>query len=80
MSIYDASVEYAKRGTPLAILAGKSVRVGVFARLGGEGAAALLGIRFVIAESYEADSRSNLVGWGFCRCSFCRGRMLNRCI
>ena len=36
MSIYDASVEYAKRGTPLAILAGKEYGSGSITRLGGE--------------------------------------------
>ena len=39
MSIYDASVIYAERGVPLAILGGQGVWVGVEPRLGGEGAA-----------------------------------------
>jgi aconitate hydratase len=63
MSIYDASVEYAKRGTPLAILAGKEYGSGSSRDWAAKGPK-LLGIRFVIAESYERIHRSNLVGMG----------------
>jgi aconitate hydratase len=63
MSIYDASVEYAKRGTPLAILAGKEYGSGSSRDWAAKGPR-LLGIRFVIAESYERIHRSNLVGMG----------------
>lgn len=63
MSIYDASVEYAKRGTPLAILAGKEYGSGSSRDWAAKGPC-LLGIRFVIAESYERIHRSNLVGMG----------------
>ncbi len=63
MSIYDASVEYAKRGTPLAILAGKEYGSGSSRDWAAKGPR-LLGIRFVLAESYERIHRSNLVGMG----------------
>src|SRR6201999_4198937 len=63
MSIYDASVEYAKRGTPLAVLAGKEYGSGSARDWAAKGPR-LLGIRFVIAESYERIHRSNLVGMG----------------
>jgi aconitate hydratase len=63
MSIYDASVEYAKRGTPLAILAGKEYGSGSSRDWAAKGPC-LLGIRFVIAESFERIHRSNLVGMG----------------
>ncbi len=63
MSIYDASVEYAKRGTPLGILAGKEYGSGSSRDWAAKGPR-LLGIRFVIAESYERIHRSNLVGMG----------------
>ncbi|MGA8938441.1 MAG: aconitate hydratase AcnA [Acidobacteriaceae bacterium] len=63
MSIYDASVEYAKRGTPLAILAGKEYGSGSSRDWAAKGPK-LLGISLVIAESYERIHRSNLVGMG----------------
>ncbi len=63
MSIYDASVEYANRGIPLAILAGKEYGSGSSRDWAAKGPR-LLGIKFVIAESYERIHRSNLVGMG----------------
>ncbi len=63
MSIYEASVEYARRGTPLCILAGKEYGSGSSRDWAAKGPR-LLGIKFVIAESYERIHRSNLVGMG----------------
>jgi aconitate hydratase len=63
MSIYDASVAYAERGVPLAILAGKEYGSGSSRDWAAKGPR-LLGIKFVIAESYERIHRSNLVGMG----------------
>ncbi|HZL27594.1 MAG TPA: aconitate hydratase [Acidobacteriaceae bacterium] len=63
MSIYDASVKYAERRVPLAILAGKEYGAGSSRDWAAKGPL-LLGIRFVIAESYERIHRSNLVGMG----------------
>jgi aconitate hydratase len=72
MSIYDASVEYAKRDTPLAILAGKEYGSGSSRDWAAKGPK-LLGIRFVIAESYERIHRSNLVGMGILPLQFKAG-------
>ena len=72
MSIYDASVEYAKRGTPLAILAGKEYGSGSSRDWAAKGPR-LLGIRFVLAESYERIHRSNLVGMGILPLQFQQG-------
>ncbi len=72
MSIYDASVEYAKRGTPLAILAGKEYGSGSSRDWAAKGPR-LLGIRFVLAESYERIHRSNLVGMGILPLQFQHG-------
>ena len=72
MSIYDASVEYAKRGTPLAILAGREYGSGSSRDWAAKGPR-LLGIRFVIAESYERIHRSNLVGMGILPLQFEHG-------
>ena len=63
MSIFDASVKYAERGTPLIILAGKEYGSGSSRDWAAKGPK-LLGIRAVIAESYERIHRSNLVGMG----------------
>ncbi len=63
MSIYDASVKYAERGVKLAIIAGKEYGSGSSRDWAAKGPK-LLGITFVIAESYERIHRSNLVGMG----------------
>ena len=63
MSIYDASVIYAQRNVPLCVLAGKEYGSGSSRDWAAKGPN-LLGIRFVIAESYERIHRSNLVGMG----------------
>jgi aconitate hydratase len=63
MSIFDASVQYEKEGVPLAVLAGKEYGSGSSRDWAAKGPK-LLGIRFVIAESYERIHRSNLVGMG----------------
>ncbi len=72
MSIYDASVKYAERGVPLAILAGKEYGSGSSRDWAAKGPR-LLGIRFVIAESYERIHRSNLVGMGILPLQFKAG-------
>jgi aconitate hydratase len=72
MSIYDASVKYAERKTPLAILAGKEYGSGSSRDWAAKGPR-LLGIRFVIAESYERIHRSNLVGMGILPLQFKQG-------
>jgi len=62
-TIYDASVNYAEAGTPLVILAGKEYGSGSSRDWAAKGTA-LLGVRAVIAESYERIHRSNLIGMG----------------
>jgi aconitate hydratase len=63
MSIYDASVKYAAEKVPLIILAGKEYGSGSSRDWAAKGPL-LLGVRAVIAESYERIHRSNLVGMG----------------
>ena len=62
-TIYDAAQEYAAEGTPLVILAGKEYGSGSSRDWAAKGTA-LLGVRAVIAESYERIHRSNLIGMG----------------
>jgi aconitate hydratase len=62
-SIYEASVAYAEQGTPLVVLAGKEYGSGSSRDWAAKGTA-LLGVRAVIAESYERIHRSNLIGMG----------------
>jgi aconitate hydratase len=63
MSIFDASVKYAERKIPLVILAGKEYGSGSSRDWAAKGPN-LLGVRAVIAESFERIHRSNLVGMG----------------
>jgi aconitate hydratase len=73
MSIYDASVLYAEREIPLCILAGKEYGSGSSRDWAAKGPR-LLGIKFVIAESYERIHRSNLVGMGILPLQFLPGQ------
>jgi aconitate hydratase len=63
MSIYDASVKYQQDGVPLIILAGKEYGSGSSRDWAAKGPN-LLGVKAVIAQSYERIHRSNLVGMG----------------
>jgi aconitate hydratase len=63
MSIYDAAMKYAEAGTPLVVLAGKEYGTGSSRDWAAKGTT-LLGVKAVIAESYERIHRSNLVGMG----------------
>jgi aconitate hydratase len=63
MSIFDASEKYQEEGVPLVVLAGKEYGSGSSRDWAAKGPK-LLGIRAVIAESYERIHRSNLVGMG----------------
>ena len=62
-TIFDAAMEYQEEGTPLLVLAGKEYGSGSSRDWAAKGPR-LLGIKFVIAESYERIHRSNLVGMG----------------
>src|SRR5262249_22531492 len=63
MSIFDASVKYQAEGTPLIVLAGKEYGSGSSRDWAAKGPY-LLGIKAVIAESFERIHRSNLIGMG----------------
>ncbi len=63
MSIYDASVKYKAAGTALVILAGKEYGTGSSRDWAAKGTM-LLGVKAVIAESFERIHRSNLIGMG----------------
>ncbi|HTV04735.1 MAG TPA: aconitate hydratase AcnA [Acidobacteriaceae bacterium] len=73
MSIFDASVKYAQHGVPLVILAGKEYGSGSSRDWAAKGPK-LLGVRAVIAESYERIHRSNLVGMGILPLQFEAGQ------
>jgi aconitate hydratase len=73
MSIFDASEKYRGDGTPLIILAGKEYGSGSSRDWAAKGPA-LLGVRAVIAESYERIHRSNLVGMGILPLQFAAGQ------
>ena len=62
-TVYDASVNYQARGIPLVVLAGKEYGSGSSRDWAAKGTM-LLGVRAVIAESYERIHRSNLIGMG----------------
>ena len=63
MSIFDAAMKYAEEGVPLVVLAGKEYGSGSSRDWAAKGTR-LLGVRAVIAESFERIHRSNLIGMG----------------
>ena len=71
-SIYDASVRYAADGVPLVVIAGKEYGSGSSRDWAAKGPA-LLGVRAVLAESFERIHRSNLVGMGILPLQFLPG-------
>jgi len=73
MSIYDASVRYQEEGVPLLIIAGKEYGTGSSRDWAAKGVL-LLGVRAVIAESFERIHRSNLVGMGVLPLEFVDGQ------
>jgi aconitate hydratase len=72
MSIFDASEKYAASGIPLVVLAGKEYGSGSSRDWAAKGPR-LLGVRLVVAESYERIHRSNLVGMGIVALQFSPG-------
>ncbi|HEU4593731.1 MAG TPA: aconitate hydratase [Pyrinomonadaceae bacterium] len=72
MSIYDASVNYQSAGLPLVVIAGQEYGTGSSRDWAAKGTM-LLGVRAVIAESFERIHRSNLVGMGVLPCQFKEG-------
>jgi aconitate hydratase len=72
VTIYDAAMEYERNGTPLVIIAGKEYGTGSSRDWAAKGTL-LLGVRAVIAESFERIHRSNLVGMGVLPLEFVNG-------
>jgi aconitate hydratase len=73
MPIYDASVRYQQEGTPLLVIAGKEYGTGSSRDWAAKGTL-LLGVKAVIAETYERIHRSNLVGMGVLPLQFIEGQ------
>jgi len=73
MSIYDAAIEYAEKNIPLVIIAGNEYGTGSSRDWAAKGTR-LLGVRAVIAESFERIHRSNLIGMGVLPLEFMNGR------
>jgi aconitate hydratase len=72
MPIYDAAMRYKEAGTPLVVIAGKEYGTGSSRDWAAKGTN-LLGVRAVIAETYERIHRSNLVGMGVVPLQFLNG-------
>jgi aconitate hydratase len=72
VSIFDAAMQYKAEGTPLVIIAGKEYGTGSSRDWAAKGTL-LLGVRLVVAESFERIHRSNLVGMGVLPCEFTDG-------
>ena len=72
MPIYDAAMKYKADGTPLVVIAGKEYGTGSSRDWAAKGTN-LLGVRAVIAESFERIHRSNLVGMGVLPLQFAEG-------
>jgi aconitate hydratase len=73
MSIYDAAMEYKENNIPLIVIAGKEYGTGSSRDWAAKGTK-LLGIRAVIAESFERIHRSNLIGMGVLPLEFLEGQ------
>jgi aconitate hydratase len=76
MSVYDAAMKYQESNTPLIVLAGSEYGSGSSRDWAAKGAS-LLGVRAVIASSYERIHRSNLVGMGILPLKFKEGENAN---
>ncbi len=72
MSIYDAAMKYQQQGTPLVIIAGQEYGTGSSRDWAAKGTR-LLGVKAVVAQSFERIHRSNLVGMGVLPCQFKEG-------
>jgi aconitate hydratase len=73
MSIFDASVKYREEGTPLVVLAGSEYGTGSSRDWAAKGTV-LLGVKAVIAKSFERIHRSNLIGMGVLPLQFLDGQ------
>jgi aconitate hydratase len=77
MAVYDAAVRYARDRVPLIICAGKEYGTGSSRDWAAKGTL-LLGVRAVIAQSYERIHRSNLIGMGILPLEFLAGEGFER--
>jgi aconitate hydratase len=73
MSIYDASLRYKQEGTPLVVLAGSEYGTGSSRDWAAKGTL-LLGVKAVVAKSFERIHRSNLIGMGVLPLQFMEGQ------
>lgn len=73
LSIYDAAVKYAETSTPLVVFAGQEYGTGSSRDWAAKGTM-LLGVKAVVAESFERIHRSNLIGMGVLPCQFKPGQ------
>jgi len=73
MPIFDAAMQYKQRGEPLVVIAGKEYGTGSSRDWAAKGTN-LLGIKAVLAESFERIHRSNLVGMGVLPLQFSEGQ------
>ena len=72
LSIYDAAMRYQKEGVPLVVIAGQEYGTGSSRDWAAKGTR-LLGVKAVVAQSFERIHRSNLVGMGVLPCQFKEG-------
>jgi aconitate hydratase len=72
LSIYDASLRYQQEGTPLIVFAGQEYGTGSSRDWAAKGTK-LLGVKAVVAQSFERIHRSNLIGMGVLPCQFVDG-------
>ncbi len=77
MAIYDAAMKYQEQGTPLVVIAGKEYGTGSSRDWAAKGTR-LLGVKAVVAESYERIHRSNLIGMGVMPLQFPEGGLIAR--
>jgi len=73
LAIYDAAMKYKAEGLPLVVFAGKEYGTGSSRDWAAKGTM-LLGVKAVVAESFERIHRSNLVGMGVLPCQFMEGQ------
>lgn len=77
VAIYDAAMQYQQENVPLAVIAGKEYGSGSSRDWAAKGPR-LLGVRVVIAESFERIHRSNLIGMGILPLEFPQGLRVKR--
>ena len=73
LAVFDAAMKYAENGTPLVVIAGQEYGTGSSRDWAAKGTT-LLGVRAVIAESFERIHRSNLIGMGVLPLQFAEGQ------